>query len=78
MGTKDARIHTGGDDFDGGAGGRRRHSAESIFALAASQGETDPRAIFRLALELANALAKAEARHESVDGVHSRDARQET
>ena len=72
METKDARIHTGRDDRDSGAraANRRRTSLDYATQALATEGWEIPED-FIAALEVE--LAEAEARYESLDGLHPRD-----
>jgi len=86
MGTKDARIHTGRNDRDGRARATDRGTeiirlADAALQTAQNKIELEhPEKAYELAalrtklLNLAFWLeTQAEARHESVDGLHPRD-----
>jgi hypothetical protein len=72
MGTKDARIHTGRNDRNGGtrSTNRRRTSLDYATQALATKGWEIPED-FIAALEIE--LEEAEARYEGLDGLHPRD-----
>lgn len=76
METEDARIHTGRDDRDGGAGCRcwEAWAAALCWATSSEEGELTGWGEAKAAFAIWH--AEAAPWHQSVDGLHSRDARQ--
>lgn len=80
MGDEDAWIHTAGDDSDrrASAGGWWTSYISWLAAAVYSPEDWAKRSSFEALKAFERGWREAETRHESVDGVHSREARQET